>query len=1462
MKLFSRSVLLLLSLMAITAVAPLASGQNLYYQGGIKLNNEARSPSGPGDQDFDNPDNWSTVPPNTSQTGGTNAVPGPSNVAIIQADLNNGTVFYTSTDEAFISNNPAVTVVVNQTTQANTVAGFIVSNYGFVGQGSGTVNFNNLNNQTFTVNGSNAAGGDFVVDGGVTLNYTGGPFVVSKGTIIIGDDTTFETSATTNTVGGAGTFNIISGSFNFDTTAANATQMVVGSSNSGVNEDEFLGTTSGTVTQGAPATAAIPASGTTPATSATAASSSVVTTGSSLIIGQNSSSGAWNVTNGSTLQTGTHGSSYFIALGSNGLSGGGTGTRSQGTLTISDSSVFSLGFSGSTNATDLQLGTVSSGAGAAVAGGTGSIIQNGATSTVSMSGTNTTVDIGSLGGGIGTYSISGGALNIGTNATDNVAFTLGATTGSLGTLNQTGGSITVGNSGVANGTTFVIGGAGPGTGVFNFSGGTDTFNNTVTLNGTLNLNGGTFSISQDNLPVTGTGTLNLGGGTLKFTGGAATTYEYSFQGALTQGTSTIDASTAGLTTFTFAQPLTGAGGINLIGGGATVFNFASNANPADVNTYTGSTGISGGTLNAVGADLSSALAGSSLIFGSSGQPGTLNLTLSAPTTTLQQAVTGTGTFNIDYGAAGAPETLFLSSSANSASSVNLVLGANGTAGGLEVAGGSYGTVTTGAGAEGSTVTIGGGITAGSVTFGATTYTGLTTIDSGYSLTAPNINGSVVNMGTLNASGQVSTTGHTVMNDNGAINAGSIVGDVTNTSTGQFASTINTASITGDVTNTGAGASIVSPLITGNILANSGTITAIGGGITGNVGSVGTPNAGTVTASTVGGAVFNSGTFIGASALGATTVNGNVNSTGVLASSTALPTTAAVPPPGPANPAMATFTSNGNIISSGTLTVRVNTISSDSYFANGGGASAVSGHVKLSGFGNNRYTIFTAANGGTVTYDPATIINSTTLFTGSITDTGSTLVLTTTQVASASFSKTTTQRNVAMAIDSYLSGANAIPASALSDFNTFNNIYSNLPIGEFPAAQEQLSPEVLQYARNIAFENATYLAMRVNGVDADLREGYEGLDTNAVSIATPGLETGLGRSLTSMLAYNDPGFHNSAPNGVNYYPGEAGRSSPSPSADSTPATFDSSNQVISDSPNPYLANTKPGSDETPRLNEFIGGDVILADLNQNNGQGNAPVDKASYTAGDVTAGISFRVTNHFAAGVLFDYNHTDADVDSNGSKIKVDTYSPGIFATYFDHGFYANGLFSFGYNNYKNTINQPIFGTTATSSPSGQQYVTDLDVGYDFHPDKNWVVGPTLGGTYTHLDIDSIQETGAALANLGINSQSEDSFRSRLGGHVTYQTNTGDVLLQPTFTAMWQHEFLADSDNIVSDFSELGGASTFDTPTVAPSRDSALIGVGLTATLNNSMALYLNYLADVGADNFFSQSVVGGLKARF
>ena len=106
-------------------------------------------------------------------------VPGANDIAVVLTDLNNGSII-----DDFLSGNKGVPVMINQTSQGNTVQGLIISDEFLTG---GIVDINNTANQPLTVHGTNSSDGDFVVNAGVTLNYTGGPFNVTNGFIVIGE---------------------------------------------------------------------------------------------------------------------------------------------------------------------------------------------------------------------------------------------------------------------------------------------------------------------------------------------------------------------------------------------------------------------------------------------------------------------------------------------------------------------------------------------------------------------------------------------------------------------------------------------------------------------------------------------------------------------------------------------------------------------------------------------------------------------------------------------------------------------------------------------------------------------------------------------------------------------------------------------------------------------------------------------------------------------------------------------------------------------------------------------------------------------------------------------------------------------------------------------------------------------------------------------------------------------------
>jgi uncharacterized protein YhjY with autotransporter beta-barrel domain len=495
-------------------------------------------------------------------------------------------------------------------------------------------------------------------------------------------------------------------------------------------------------------------------------------------------------------------------------------------------------------------------------------------------------------------------------------------------------------------------------------------------------------------------------------------------------------------------------------------------------------------------------------------------------------------------------------------------------------------------------------------------------------------------------------------------------------------------------------------------------------------------------------------------------------------------------------------------------------------------------------------------------------NSNVFFPATITQSGNDLVITTNALTSneiPGLSLTPNQQAVASSLDQRILNPNLPPAQLQNFYALLNDIGKN---GVGPLAQnyEELTPESLQYAHEIAYEHSAFLVSTVDGFDNALHHEFRTFDDSAINITLPGFDSQLGRQMQSLLAYDPPSFHSSAPNGVNYYPG--GDSNPANTTDGpatdSPSSPGPSSQVISDSPEPMPLRTEPQTmvlrKPTSNFSAFAAGNGTVADLNQNSGASYAPATKASYSSEDAIVGLSYRMTSNLAAGILLDYDHTTATTDAYGSKTFFDSYSPGAFATFGDKGFYLNGLFAYGRNDYHNTRVIPTVGGTADSAPNGNQYTGALDAGYELHPVPGWTVTPAGGLTYTHLDINSFNETGAEPAALDVDAQHDNSLRSRLGAYVNYEVHPGQLTLLPTFSLMWQHEFLDNNAPITSSFNDFS-ASPFTIHSASMGRDSALIGLGVTLELDNSMAVFLNCMADVNG-NYDAENFVGGFKGSF
>ncbi|MBV9391855.1 MAG: autotransporter domain-containing protein, partial [Verrucomicrobia bacterium] len=121
----------------------------------------------------------------------------------------------------------------------------------------------------------------------------------------------------------------------------------------------------------------------------------------------------------------------------------------------------------------------------------------------------------------------------------------------------------------------------------------------------------------------------------------------------------------------------------------------------------------------------------------------------------------------------------------------------------------------------------------------------------------------------------------------------------------------------------------------------------------------------------------------------------------------------------------------------------------------------------------------------------------------------------------------------------------------------------------------------------------------------------------------------------------------------------------------------------------------------------------------------------FTTGGVSVGIDYRMMNHLAIGVFGTYAHTWTDLKPG--DVDVNTGRGGLYATYWNQGFYVNGSVFAGYNSY-DTGRQSLTGGLASGSTGGYEVSTFLETGYEFRF-GNFNFSPVGAVQYTNAHID-------------------------------------------------------------------------------------------------------------------------------
>ncbi len=244
-----------------------------------------------------------------------------------------------------------------------------------------------------------------------------------------------------------------------------------------------------------------------------------------------------------------------------------------------------------------------------------------------------------------------------------------------------------------------------------------------------------------------------------------------------------------------------------------------------------------------------------------------------------------------------------------------------------------------------------------------------------------------------------------------------------------------------------------------------------------------------------------------------------------------------------------------------------------------------------------------------------------------------------------------------------------------------------------------------------------------------------------------------------------------------------------------------------------------------------------------------------TAG-VTVGADYRLTQNFAVGLATGYANTGVDGAGDG-KMNINHANASAYATWFDNGFYVNGIVGGGYSFYD--LKRESLGGIARAETEGANFSGSIGAGYE-HRTGPWTFGPIAALQYTTIGIDGFTEQGS-LSPLKLSDQSESSFHSRVGARVSYAWKIGGVIVTPELRAQWRHEFQDSSRGIGASFAEDASAS-FNVRGPEIGRDSLLLDVGASVRFSPRTSVFAYYTGNVGADNYTSHALNGGVRIAF
>jgi len=244
----------------------------------------------------------------------------------------------------------------------------------------------------------------------------------------------------------------------------------------------------------------------------------------------------------------------------------------------------------------------------------------------------------------------------------------------------------------------------------------------------------------------------------------------------------------------------------------------------------------------------------------------------------------------------------------------------------------------------------------------------------------------------------------------------------------------------------------------------------------------------------------------------------------------------------------------------------------------------------------------------------------------------------------------------------------------------------------------------------------------------------------------------------------------------------------------------------------------------------------------------------------TIGTEYRINNNAFVGAAFDYSNPKARFFNNAGSTEANAYQFGAYGAWTNAHFFAQGLATFGWENYRNS--RPGVVDTITSNPDGTSFVAAGKVGYLFDTGKSQV-GPIGGLTYARARVNGYTENGDPVLALNVGQQTAEALIGSVGAQFRFPFLVNGRMISPYVNLTMDDDFIGNGRII-----QFGATSAplivnnWNVPNSTSQHVYGRVAAGVVAPVSNTVALTANVsqtFARQGGNDFYGN---GGLKISF